>query len=492
MKKRAYFILVSTIVLTSIISHAWCKKTKTPNHPSKLRYDKLDWQVPLGKPYRTECANGLKLYIAEDNSLPVVTIVGLFRVGSINDPKGKEGLGSFATHLMRTGGTEAFHADSLDALIDHFAMSYSLSLSESKLKVTAKFLSQHTDTALFILKQILFKPAFNKDKIEKERGIYLQRIKHRFDNPGPILSVGFERALYPQMPNSRLSTANSIKSITKKDCQAFHQSVFRTENCILAISGDISSKAMIKKVETLFPIKDDAKAPIAFPPISCEPKVQYLIVQKKISQAYVRIGQPLFKRPHPDYYALSVFNSILGAGSFTSRLVSKIRSDEGLTYSIRSKVQSNYIFPGTFNISFFTKHATVNKAIALSLKEVDKILTEGITKEELANTKKVFIDGLPSSFRNKDDIVDIYSWNEYYGRPDDLYQQYPKKINALSIKDVTGAAKKHIDPTKFVYVIVGDTTELFKAEAHDGYSLRDIKKFKVITPSDLEKAESLF
>jgi zinc protease len=222
-----------------------------------------------------------------------------------------------------------------------------------------------------------------------------------------------------------------------------------------------------------------------FPLIDVSPKVKYLIVHKEISQAYVQIGLPFFKRPHRDYYSISIFNMILGGSSFTSRLGTTIRSDEGLTYSIYSHAQTNYIFPATFYINFFTKHSTVNKAISLTLKEVDKILKEGITKEEFKNAKKVLIESLPSMFRSKEDIVDTYAWNEYYNRSLDHFRVYPEKLKALKIKDIRGASKKHIDPDKFSFVIVGDTTELFGAEASEGFSLKEKSGYAVIDPDML-------
>lgn len=121
----------------------------------------------------------------------------------------------------------------------------------------------------------------------------------------------------------------------------------------------------------------------------------------------------------------------------------------------------------------------------MTLKEVEKIVKEGITKKELPNAKKVLIDGLPSMFRSKDDIVDTYSWSEYYNRSEDHYRVYPDKINALSQKDIKQAAQKYIDPKAFTFVVVGDTTELFNAEKSDGFSLKEQSEVKIITPDML-------
>ncbi len=485
MSKYLPIIIQFTFLLSVFFSEAVAKKPKIPKHPSKLSYKPLEWNIPLGSPYRTTLSNGLRLYIAEDQTLPLVTISGYFKAGSINDPPGKKGLGGFAAHLMRTAGTQAIPSDTLDALIDHYALSISLSLSETMLTLKAQFLSQFTDTALYILDQILFHPAFEKEKIEKERVIALQQIKHRFDNPEPVVSAAYKKVIYPDGENSILSSEASMQAITRKDLAAFHKAVIRTENVILSVSGDFNKKSMIEKLEQMFPKTSPDSDTTSFPAIAVKPAVKFLIVHKEISQAHVRLGLPLFKRPHPDYYPLSVFNHVLGGGGFTSRLGTTVRSDAGLTYSIYSRVETNYIFPATVYINFFTQHATVNKAIALTLHEVEKIVTEGITKDELANAKKVLIDGLPSMFRSKDDIVGTYAWNEYYKRSDDHYTVYPDKINALTLKDITRASQKYIKPSAFTFLIVADTTQLFKAEKADGFSIQDQSDITVIPPDKL-------
>lgn len=485
MKKYLFITSLVIILIALLFIIKITKKSIIPKHPSHISYKPLDWEAPLGSPFRTDLSNGLRLYIAEDRSLPLVTISGYFRTGTINDPEGKEGLGGFAAYLMRTGGTEAIPSDTLDALIEHFAMSFSFSLSETKLTLRAKFLSQFADTALYILDQILFHPAFEQQKINKEREVFIQNIQHRFDNPEPLLKAAYKKVMYPEGTNSNLSTEASMKAITRDDLIKFHRAVIRTENAILGVSGDLDKKAFMSSLETIFPKASQDSVLADFPSIEINPAMKFLIVHKDISQVHIRLGLPLFKRPHPDYYALSLFNLVLGGGSFTSRLVTSVRSDAGLTYSIYSRAGVNYIFPATFFINFFTKHATVNEAIALTLKEVKTIVKDGITKKELTNAKKVLVDGLPSMFRSKDDIVDTYAWNEYYNRSEDHYRIYPDKINALTQMEIKQAAQKYIDPEAFTFVIVGDTTELFKAEKSDGFSLKEQSEVKIITPDML-------
>lgn len=458
---------------------------RLPRHPSQLAYLPLDWELPMGEPYRLVLDNGLIAYIAEDHSLPVMTVSAYFRAGSITDPQGKEGLGAFAATLLRAGGTEAFPADTLDELLERLAISVSFGLSTTQFVLKADFLSQFADTAFSILEQMLFHPAFEEKRIEREKEIAIQGILHRFDNPGPILDAAYTMTMYPGQANSRLTSRESIQSLTRDDLSAFRDSVVTTSNAILAVSGDMQTHDVIAKLERIFPALASRPDTLAFPQIAVAPTVRYLVVHKEITQAHVRLGLPLFARPHPDYYPMSVLSRILGGGGFTSRLTTSVRSDAGLTYSIYSHAESNYVFPATFYVHFSTKQESVNQAVSLSLAEVRRIVAESVTEKELEAAKRSLIDGLPSMFRNKDDIVDTYAWNEYAGRAPDHYARYPGRINALSHKDISRVAEKYLVPEAFTYVIVGDTTHLFSADSAAGFSLGGIEGVTVTTPEKL-------
>jgi zinc protease len=459
---------------------------RIPSHPSRLSYQPLAWNIPAGKPYRRTLSNGLKAYIVPDKTLPLIEIVGYIHAGTLSDPQGKEGLGSLAFQLMRTGGTSQYPADSLDELCERLAISISVSLTQSQGIFKASFLSEYADTALHILEQVLFHPLFEQQRFEQERAIKIDQIGHRFDDPGPILGAAYNAAMYPGEKNSRLSTENGLASITRQDLVDLHRNALKTDNITIGISGCFDTTVMIRRLEAIFPKPANIdSAAASFPGVSIAPQVKCLVIQKPISQSYVRLGLPLFKRPHPDYYAVSVLNLILGGNSFTSRLSTTVRSDEGLTYSIHSEAESNYTFPGTMYVSFFTKQESTNRAIALCIREMKKLVAQGITDEELSSAKKILVDALPSMFRSADDIAETYAWNEYYNRGDDHFTSYPDKINALTKKDIARVAQTWLPLDSLTFVVVGDTSVIFRQDASDGFSVRSLAPMSVLSPADI-------
>jgi zinc protease len=285
--------------------------------------------------------------------------------------------------------------------------------------------------------------------------------------------------------SSRMPTVESLRAITRNDLVQLHQKIFKTENMLCAASGRFSRDSMAKRLSAVFPKSQGAPPDSLFPAVRVHPIQKMLFVNKVITQSYVKLGLPFLQRPNPDYYAVSVLNMVLGGESFTSRLGARIRSDEGLTYSIYSNAESNYFYPGTFYVEFHTKSESTCRAIALSLAEVQRIKTDGITQDELEHAKKILIDGFPSMFRSPEDIVENYSLNEYFKRPSDHFATYPHKIEALTLQNIRDVAQKYLDPSAFTYTIVGDTSVIFKSDTISGFSLRKLKPSRFIEPDSI-------
>jgi zinc protease len=483
MKKIASTLMMSLLITgaVSAASSGGAPQTPLAPHPGKLAYAPLQWSVPLGAPYRVTLKNGLRAYVAADSQLPLVQISAYIRHGSLFDPRGKEGLSSLMAQLMRTGGTKVYQADSLNALLDLYAMHFSVSASDDHLGFSAEFLSDYTDTALAFMQQILFHPRFDEAKIDNEKKIRIEGIRHRFDNPSPTLSAAYEKLMYPASPASDLATIESIGRITRADMVALHRTVFTTGNIIFSIAGKFNRSAMIARLEALFPAAEKL-ADSTFPKIAIAPTVKCLVVHKPISQVYVRFGAPLFKRPNADYYPASVANLILGGGGFTSRLENKVRSDAGLTYSIYSNAESNYTFPGTWFVDFFTKSESFPQAMALALQVIAKQRATGVTDTELANAKASLIGEMPSMFRNRFDIVSTYAWNEYYGRSPNHYKEYPDSVRGVTRESITRVMKKYLDSSAFSFAVVGDTAALAKYTSAIGFAFDKLTPRKTIVP----------
>jgi len=485
MNKYYAYILTAAIVLFCGVQHAGAK-SKTAAHPSLLSYEKLDWKIPEGKDTRIILKNGVRLYIAEDKTLPLVSMGVIIKSGSLLDAKGKEGLSSLFAVLMRRGGVNGYSPEMIDDLLARYSINIGMNSNNDSLVFSAEFLSEYSETAFSLIEKMLFNPSFDNKILEKEKSIASEYVKYRFDNPENLLEAAYIKAMYSGSIIAGLADQKSITAVTRKDLVDHHSAVMKNENMIVYISGNFDKKEMTDRLEKIFSANTNkSRVGSDFPSVTINTPNKCLIVDRKISQSYIRMGLPFVKRPHPDYYALSIAGIILGGGGFTSRLGSAIRSDAGLTYSIYSHAESNYTFPGTFYVDFFTKNETSAKAVSLCLDEINKFLKDGITDVELESAKNMLIESLPSYFRSPGDIVSTYARSEYSGNPDNHYTSYPDKIRALSKNEVMAAAKKYIKPENFIYVIVGDSDKVMNIKERD-FSFADFSPI-IIKPEDIVK-----
>jgi zinc protease len=210
-------------------------------------------------------------------------------------------------------------------------------------------------------------------------------------------------------------------------------------------------------------------------------------VEKDISQAYIRMGLPALKRPHPDYFSLAVMNYIFGGAPFVSRISKKIREEEGLAYSAGSNLSCGFFYRGHFNIYLETKSASAAYAVDLALREMKTFLDKGATEAELADAKKSLIDAFPANFKTGEDVASAFAYNQYYGRGDDYFDVYCDTIGAITLEDIRRVAAKYLRPDSMAVCMVGRWKECAEGDGTHPVKLADFGAFKRYTEREIEK-----
>jgi predicted Zn-dependent peptidase len=184
-------------------------------------------------------------------------------------------------------------------------------------------------------------------------------------------------------------------------------------------------------------------------------------------------------RDNPDYFPLIIMNDILGGGGFTSRLVNRVRSDEGLAYAVSSSFPGGVYFPYAFRAAFQSKSATVAYATAIIIEEIKRIAAEPVKPDELESAKRGFIDRLPRSFSSKAQVVAVLAGEEFTGRyqtDSEYWQNVVAKISAVTQEDVQRVAKKYLTPERLVILVVGNKEEILKGHPNHAVKLTDLGK----------------
>ncbi|HPB59070.1 MAG TPA: pitrilysin family protein [Candidatus Saccharicenans sp.] len=452
MKKRNVLIF-GLLLLILAVGAIFAQVTR----PEDLKFPPLQFEPPQPAQYRLVMSNGLRGYIQEDRALPIVNLTAIIHTGRLYVPKEKAGLDSMLSECLIKGGTKTRTGSAIEERLDFLGGAISFSVGERTSTLTMSILSKDLDEGLDIFFDLLMNPEFREDSLTLARGKIIEQMRGINDNPSLVLNREFEKILYSDCPLTYQETKATVESITQADLKAFHKKYFFPKNIILAGAGDFNRNQLKNKINKY--ASRWANQSLVFPEISKkfpEPEPGIYFIQKKINQGYINIGHLGLEDTNPDYFAVQVMNFILGGGSFTSRITSKVRSDEGLAYNCGSRFNFRWGFPGTFAGYVQTKSSTVGYAISLILKEFERIRQEPVSDEEMETAKNYYLESFTDFFQSPIRTMINFATLELQGKPMNYYSTYRDKIKAVTKDKVMEVARKYIHPEKMVTVIVGD------------------------------------
>lgn len=448
--KKNLFIIILSFILISI-AFGQVKR------PEELTFPPLKFEPPDPQQFRLNLAQGMKAYFQEDHSLPLVNLQALIHFGDLYVAKEKSGLGNLMAQTLIKGGTKTREGSQIEDRLDFLGASLNFSVAERVSTLSLSILSKDLDEGLDLFFDVLMNPEFREDSLKVAKGRMIEQLRVANDAPSAVLSREYERLLYGDHPITYQPTKATVEGLSREDLKAYHQKYFFPRNIILVAAGDFNKKNFVDKINKY--ISRWRNQTLVFATISknfptVEPGVYF--IQKKINQGYVSIGHLGIEDTNPDYFAVQVMNFILGGGSFTSRITSKVRSDEGLAYNTGSRFAYRWGFPGTFSGYVQTKSSTVGYAISLILKEFERIRQELVSDAEMETAINYYLESFSEFFSNPITTMRNFAMLELQGKPADYYKKYRDKIRSVTKEKVLEVAKKYIQPEKMVIMIVGD------------------------------------
>jgi zinc protease len=404
--------------------------------------------------------NGLRILALQDNTLPSLSLNLLVRSGSSSDPAEHLGLAAFVSELMERGTAQR---DSQTLARDLAALGASLSASAGRDSMGLEIdgLSFHQDQLLAIFAEVLLRPRFADDEIERVRKQMIASVEKRLDSPEDTASVAFDRLLFRDHPYGRAvsGTRSTLSAIRKRQINGFYLRHFRPSQSILAVVGRFEP-AYIKKVSAA--LEGWGDRPVGRPAIPPVPVFSGRSIQLFDNpsgvQAQIRMGQFGIKRNDPDFIPLRVANTILG-GAFYSRLNARIRKELGLTYGISSSIEANLV-AGSIEISTFTKNSSVGQTITEALGLLEAFVQSGVTEDELRMAKGYLAGVFPQAIETSERLAGNLLALRLHEIPDDYLRTYLRELAAVNRDAVNRAIRKHFTPNTLKILVYGKASEI--------------------------------
>jgi zinc protease len=432
-----------------------------PPTPDGLKFPPLTFEVPDAASMRVVLKGGVPAYLVEDPTLPMVDLQIYVKAGSFTEPKGKEGLADLTASLMRTGGTAARRPQQLDEELEYLAANLSVGLGDVSGSVSLNLLAKDLDKGLEILVDVLRKPAFAGDRLETLKAQTLDGLKARNDSTGSIEAREANLLFYGDFPVNRLPTKASIEGITRDDLIAFHRASFHPSRFIVAAAGAFKRDVLAAKLEAAFadwPAVEGEAPKIPALPAERKPAIHCFHKDgKNINQGRVTMGHLGLPVTHPDVQAVRVMSYILGAGGFSSRLMQKVRTEEGLAYDVRSDLRPGTAYPLPYKMTFQSKSESCVRAAKLCIEVLADLQKNGPSEKEVEAAKAFFIDAFPALyFATRIQTAATFAQAELVGLPANYHRDMRAKIAAVSAAEVKRVAAEHFRPERFTWIVVGN------------------------------------
>lgn len=399
---------------------------------------------------------GIKAWLVQEPTIPMLALEISFRGGSALDPAGKAGLANLLSGVLDEGAGE-LDSQAFQERLEDLAISLRFNSGRDSFGGSLRTLTKNRDEAFRLLGLALTQPRFDQEPVDRIRGQIIAGIVRQREDPNRLAGRVFFETAFAGHPyaNPTRGTVESVSNVTAGDLRQFVESRFARDNMTIGAVGDITPEELGRLLDSALgglPAKSVPFEIADFTPVDTN---DVLIVRKSIPQSVVMFGMPGIKRSDPNYFAAVLLNHVLGGGSFSSRLYTEIREKRGLAYSVYSSVypleSSGLVIGGVGSAN-----AVVAESLALVREQFADIAENGISEEELAGAKTFITGSFPLGLNSNARIARTLVVLQEFDLGIDYLDRRAGIIDAVTIDDVRQMADRLFDSGNMLTVIVGD------------------------------------
>ncbi|MES2542701.1 MAG: pitrilysin family protein [Pseudomonadota bacterium] len=402
---------------------------------------------------------GITAWLVEDHNIPFTALEIQFRGGTSLEAPDKRGVVNLMTATLEEGAGELDSRGFAEAR-DALAASFSFDAGTDSVGVSAQFLTENRDQAIDLLRKALIEPRFDQAAVDRVREQVLSNLRSNEKDPGTIASERFDLLAFGDHPyaSSGDGTVDTVTALTRDDVVAAHKAALARDRVFVAAAGDITAEELGLLLDKLLGDLPATGSPLpGAAPWLLAPGVT--VQDFPSPQSTVFFGQKGIPRDDPDFFPAFILNEMLGGGRFTARLMTEVREKRGLTYGIGTYIVNRDhadMLLGQFSAS----NDKVAEAIKVVKAEWDRIVSEGVTPEELEATKTYLTGSYPLRFDGNGPIASILVGMQMDGMPMDYVTTRNSKVEAVTMDDIKRVAARLFKAEDLHFVVVGQPEAL--------------------------------
>jgi len=335
---------------------------------------------------KTELENGVRIISEKVPGVRSVSTGIWVGTGSRHEKEGREGISHFIEHLMFKGTKNRSAVDIAEALDSVGGQLNAFTTKEYTCYYT-KTLDEHFSLGLDVLSDMFFNSTFSEKAIEKERGVIEEEIKMYEDTPDDLIHDLFVQTVWPDHPLGKpiLGTIKTLENMKREDILNYFQETYLPSRLVVAIAGNLDHQEVQEKAAQIFSALKPHQAgeKVTIPENT---HVGTSNLTRDTGQVQICLGTGGLSQQDDRLYTSHILNNVMGGG-LSSRLVQSIREERGLAYSVFS-YHSAFCDTGLYTFYAGTSPTKYEEVISLLLKEIEAIVSKGITKKELNRAKE--------------------------------------------------------------------------------------------------------
>jgi zinc protease len=413
-------------------------------------------KVPLV--WDTTLDNGLRVHGIQNSEVPLMQFDIAIDGGLLLDKLDKVGVANLMARMM-TQGTAKKTPQELEEAIQQLGATINVAARTEDVRISVTTLARNYQATLDLVQEILLQPRWDEKEFALIRQSVLSQIRQQEADPNALASSNYSKLIYGNdniRSRNILGTAETVNAITIEDLKKFYSANLSPSVARMNVVGALPKAEVARSLAGLnrewkahqvtLPAATAAGAPV--------PAKVYFVDVPDAKQSVLHVGYRALAATDPDYYPATVMNFILGGGGFASRLTQQVREGKGYTYRIGSN------FTGSKSAGAFTIDSAVRSNVTLeSTQLVKQILQDyGSTfaASDLETTKNFLVKSNARAFETSAAKLGMLENVSKYGWSPNYVKDREQIVKAMTVPQIQALSQKYLDPSKMVWLVVGD------------------------------------